>query len=182
MRNYIGFLRGINVGGNHKISMPVLKECFEENGFQNVITYLNSGNVIFSTQELDERKLKEDCERLILKKFNLNISVMIISAEDFLAAAEHAPLWWDQDEKSKHNAIFILPTVTLEEVFKKVGEAKPEYEKVGYYGNVIFWSAPIQTFSKTRWSKVVGSAVYQYITIRNANTIKKITQLVKELN
>jgi glutamate synthase domain-containing protein 1 len=63
------------------------------------------------------------------------------------------------------------------EVFKEVGEIKPEYEKVGYYGRVIFWSAPVETFSRTRWSKIVGSSVYGSITIRNANTINKILKL-----
>jgi uncharacterized protein (DUF1697 family) len=71
----------------------------------------------------------------------------------------------------------VIPPTTVEEVFDKVGGTKPEYEEVGHYGRVIFWSAPIETFSKTRWSKVVGSSVYDSITIRNANTVKKVLQM-----
>lgn len=48
MGKYIASLRGINVGGKNKVSMPALKELFEQNGFDNVITYINSGNIIFS--------------------------------------------------------------------------------------------------------------------------------------
>ena len=50
---YIALLRGVNVGGNNKIDMKQLKSAFVEAGFSDVITYINSGNVIFSS-ELDE--------------------------------------------------------------------------------------------------------------------------------
>ena len=73
----------------------------------------------------------------------------------------------------------MIPPVTVEDVFKEVGEIKPEYEKVGSFGNVIFWSAPLETFSHTRWGSVVGKSVYQKITIRNANTVKKLVELCR---
>lgn len=44
---YIALLRGINISGKNKISMSELKKELEENGYQNVFTYLNSGNVVF---------------------------------------------------------------------------------------------------------------------------------------
>ncbi|AGK52271.1 DUF1697 domain-containing protein [Bacillus sp. 1NLA3E] len=177
MRKYIAFLRGINVGGKNKISMPELKNLFEQNGFDDVATYINSGNIIFTSDKKDEKKLKEECEVLIKSKFQLNIPVSIISVNDLIAALNHAPLWWGQDKDSKHNAIFVIPPTTVEEVIEDVGAIKPEYEKVDHYGRVIFWSAPIETFSRTRWSKIVGSSMYNSITIRNSNTVRKLLQL-----
>lgn len=179
MKKYIALLRGINVGGNSKISMSELRELFEQSGFQKVSTYINSGNVIFSSDNTDEILLKEECEKLILQRFHLNILVAVITAEDLISALQHAPSWWGEDKASKHNAIFVIPPATTEEIIHAVGEAKPEYEKVDCYGRVIFWSAPIDTFSRTRWSKVVGSAVYDSITIRNSNTAKKLLELVQ---
>lgn len=179
METYIVLLRGINVGGKNKVSMAELKKCFEEHGFQNVITYINSGNIIFSSDNTDEEKLKKECEALIWNKFQLNIPVGIISGADLLDALDHAPPWWGEEEESKHNVIFVIPPVTADEVFQEVGEAKPEYESVDYYGRVIFWSAPVKTFSRTRWSKIVGSSVYDSVTIRNANTVRKISQLIQ---
>jgi len=67
----------------------------------------------------------------------------------------------------------------VDEVFKEVGEAKPEYEKVSSFGKVIFWSAPLKTFSRTRWSKIVGKPVYNKVTIRNSNTVKCLVELCK---
>ncbi|MDR1159404.1 MAG: DUF1697 domain-containing protein [Syntrophomonadaceae bacterium] len=179
MEKYIALLRGINVGGKNKISMPELKMAFEENGFADVKTYINSGNVIFSGDIDSEIKLKKACENLIMAEFQLSIPVAIISAKDLSAALRNAPDWWGTDGETKHNAIFVLYPSTPETVIEQVGEFKPEYEQIDYYGQVIFWSAPIKTFSKTRWLRIVGTAVYDNVTIRNANTTKKLLQLTQ---
>lgn len=179
MVKYIAFLRGINVGGKNKVSMPILKALFEQNGFVDVVTYINSGNVIFASNKANEEELKKECESLIEDKFCFKVPVTIVSVKDLSTALGNAPSWWNADEDSKHSAIFVIPPVTVDEVFEQVGMIKPEYEKVDYHGRIIFWSAPIITFSKTRWSKVVSSSIYDSITIRNANTVNKLLQLAK---
>lgn len=179
VKKYIVLLRGINVGGKNKVSMAELKELLEKSGFQDVVTYINSGNIIFSSENSDTEILKRYCEALILEKFKLDLSVMIIAAEELIEALSNAPDWWDVDKESKHNAIFVIPPTTVDEVFKEVGKIKPEYEKVSCFGRVIFWSAPLKTFSRTRWSKMVGKTVYNGITIRNSNTVKSLAELCK---
>ncbi|MGE5607266.1 MAG: DUF1697 domain-containing protein [Bacteroidota bacterium] len=179
MKKYILLLRGINVGGKNKVSMKELKELLEKSGFQDVVTYINSGNIIFATENFDIEFLKRNCETLILDQFKLDLSVMIIAAEELIEALNNAPDWWDVAQESKHNAIFVIPPTTVDEVFKEVGAIKPEYERVSSFGRVIFWSAPFKTFSRTRWSRVAGKAVYNNITIRNSNTVKKLAELCK---
>lgn len=178
MQKYIALLRGINVGGKNKISMPELKAAFEDIGYNEVITYINSGNVIFSTKNDNEETLRKNCESIIADRFNLNITVTIISAKDLAIALQNAPIWWDKDINSKNNAIFVIPPYSAAEIIEQVGIAKPEYEQIGYYGQVIFWSAAIETFSKTRWAKIVGKPAYNNVTIRNANTTKKLLELL----
>ena len=177
VKRYVALLRGINVGGKNIISMKELKDLLEKNGYQDVATYINSGNIIFSSDISDTEFLKRHCEDLILKKFDLEVTLMIISSEDLIDALSNAPEWWDKDSESKHNAIFVIPPTTVEEVIMEVGQAKPEYEKIGSYGRVIFWSAPLKTFSRTRWSKITGKSVYNCVTIRNSNTAKKLAEL-----
>lgn len=176
---YIALLRGINISGKNKISMTLLKTAFEEAGFSNVSTYINSGNVIFSSVSLDKNELIEKCKSLITDKFMLDIPVTIVSTKELSEAWDNAPKWWDiaSDEEVIHQAIFLIPPVTVDEVYKAVGESKTEYEQVGHYNNVIFWSAPRTTLSKTRWYKIASSSVNNKVTIRNATTVKKLLAL-----
>ena len=75
MVRYIALLRGINISGKNKISMQKLKEYFEELSFHEVKTYLNSGNVIFSTSETNISDITSSIESMIKKTFDLNIPV-----------------------------------------------------------------------------------------------------------
>lgn len=77
--------------------------------------------------------------------------------------------------------MFIIQPAAAEEVMKEVGKIKPEYEKLYAYKEIIFWSAPLKTFSRTRWSKVASSKAYQSLTIRDANTTKKLLELALAL-
>ncbi len=164
------------MGGNNRVPMAELKACFEKAGFQSVVTYINSGNVIFVSDESSLTKLVEICETAIEKQFGFRVVCSVISAQDLREAVRSAPEWWSVGD-AKHNAIFVITPKTAKEVMQQVGDAKPEYEKVAAYGQIIFWSAPLKTFGRTRYSKIVGSKAYKSVTIRNANTTLKLAQL-----
>lgn len=177
MQNYIALLRGVNVGGKNAVSMAVLKAALEEAGFSQVSTYINSGNVFFSCKETDVVDLQQKCRGVIMDRFGLDIALAVITAQELADALNHAPDWWDGDKESKHNAIFAIAPADAEAIITEVGATKPEYEKVAHHGRVVFWTAPLKTFSRTRWSKVVSTSAYSSVTIRNANTTKKLLQL-----
>ena len=174
---YIALLRGVNVGGKNKVSMAVLKEAFEKDGFVDVNTYINSGNVLFSCDEQNIEVLQGRCREIIKNEFALDIPVAVIISEALSEALNHAPEWWDADNNSKHNAFFVIPPADAGTLIKEVGEVNKEYEKVDYYGQIIFWSAELSNFSKTKWSKYVSASGGSKITIRNANTTKKLLSL-----
>ncbi len=174
---YVALLRGVNVGGKNKISMTDLKICFEELGFKNVITYINSGNIIFDSEENNITKLIKMCEEAISKQFDLKIVCNVISAQNVIEAINQAPGWWGVGKSSKHNAIFIIPPASAQSIINEIGEIKPEYERVEIVGSIILWSAPIKTFSKTRYTKIVGTKAYKSVTIRNSNTVTKLIEL-----
>jgi uncharacterized protein (DUF1697 family) len=180
MTKYIALLRGVNVGGKNRVIMADLKSSFERQGFQNVVTYINSGNVLFASDIINESKLKAVCEKLVSADFGLDIVVCVISATDLREALAHAPEWWNNEPDARHDAFFVIPPMTSVEICAHVGDVKAEYEKVAYYGRVIFWSAPMATYSRTRWSKISqDKAMYGAITVRNANTTLKLAELTK---
>lgn len=81
MKRYIALLRGINISGKNKVQMAELKKGFENLAFEEVKTYLNSGNIIFSSNEDDIEKFTNQIKGMIKKRFNLDIPVFIISKE-----------------------------------------------------------------------------------------------------
>lgn len=176
---FIALLRGINVGGNNKVAMSELKRCFEEVGFENVVTYINSGNVIFESAHTDTAKLVAMCEAAIEKQFGFRIVCCVVSADELRDALDHAPEWWNKGD-ARHNAIFVIAPKKADEIMTEVGETKPDYENVAAYHPIIFWSAPVETFSRTRYSKIVGSKAYKSVTIRNANTTNKLAELCRQ--
>ncbi len=182
MEKYIALLRGINISGKNKVSMPLLKIAFEDLGFLDVSTYINSGNILFSSDIIDKDKIINLCKVIMEERFMISVPVAIISLKELSEALDNAPKWWDikSDKEVIHQAIFLISPITVEEVYKAVGDAKPEYEQVDYYKNVIFWSAPRATLSKTRWYKIASSSVNNNVTIRNASTTKKLLLLSNE--
>lgn len=89
---------------------------------------------------------------------------------------EHAPDWWGEDIKEIYdNLIFLMPTLSYDEFYEEIGSPKAEYEQVQEYKDVVFWSFSRKDYQKTNWwSKTANSDVSDRITIRTANTVRKI--------
>ncbi|MDR1450093.1 MAG: DUF1697 domain-containing protein [Propionibacteriaceae bacterium] len=178
-RRHIALLRGVNVGGNNMISMSKLKAAFVEHGFEDVATYINSGNVLF-TSDLDPVALRTACGHLLETELGLRTPVCLIPADELAEAVDQAPDWWNKNKESSHNAIFVIPPLTPAQVCATVGPINPEHESVACQGSLIFWSAPLKTYSRTRFSKIIqDKSLYNSITIRNANTTLKLAALAR---
>ncbi|MEJ1313577.1 DUF1697 domain-containing protein [Latilactobacillus sakei] len=91
---YIALLRGINVGGKRKVQMNLLRIAFEDAGFTNVRTYINSGNVLFETPETELAELVAVCDQLMVTTFGFSVRIAIVTADSLIAAVEQAPNWW----------------------------------------------------------------------------------------
>jgi uncharacterized protein (DUF1697 family) len=99
MNTYVILLRGINVGGKNNMPMAQLVLFLEEHGFTNVITYIQSGNVILQTT-LSRAQIKEEIEELLPKKFKLDsslIKVLVLSDKDLKAIIDDAPKGFGKD-------------------------------------------------------------------------------------
>lgn len=177
MKRYVAFLRGVNVGGKNKIPMSELKAGVESLGLKEVKTYLNSGNVIFSSDE--DREFSCQLRTMIKDRFTLDIPVFIISTEELDDVLDNAPDWWGNENKEIYdNLIFIMPPTTVAEVFNEIGGPKEEFEKVYDHKNTVFWSFIRKDYQKTNWwSKTASASVSSKLTIRTANTVRKIVKV-----
>lgn len=176
MKRYIALLRGINISGKNKVSMTELKQGMERLDYTDVKTYLNSGNAIFSSDEADPLKAASRIEEMIKNQFRLDIPVFVISKEKLEDILYHAPDWWGDDNKEIYdNLIFIMPPVTFKDVYNEIGEPKEGLEKIEEYKETVFWSFSRKDYQKTNWwSKTASANIGSKLTIRTANTVRKI--------
>jgi uncharacterized protein (DUF1697 family) len=182
MSVYVALLRGINISGKNKIVMSELQSAFEALGFENVATYINSGNVVFSSLIQDESELKRLCEQKITEQFQLEIPIAIVSQASLNELIINAPAWWDTNKGYVTYAIFMIPPMTVQEVFESVGAIKPQYEQIAHHDQVIFWRTLRHDFNKSKWSKIASSSVNNQVTIRNINTTYKIVGMMKKIS
>ena len=83
MPTYVALLRGINVGGHKKIKMLELRECFIKLGYQNVQTYIQSGNVVFDCSETNEEDVKKRIEEGLKQSFGFDVTAVMRSKAEF---------------------------------------------------------------------------------------------------
>lgn len=180
LNQYVVLLRGINVGGNNIISMKILKDKLIEHGFYDVITYINSGNILLKSLIVDKIIVKTEIEKLILSVFNLSIIACVITVDELLEMKQKCPEWWGIDKDSRHNALFVIPPMTSIQVMNQIGELNPEIEKCEYSDQILFWEVKNDFYSKSKYSKILGKLYYSSLTIRNANTFNKLVELCQK--
>jgi len=174
---YIILLRGINISGKNKIAMSELKELLEKK-YANVVTYLNSGNVILDSDK-EKEYIINDIHSIIKENLKLDISIYAITHMELKDVLEHSPEWWGTDNKEIYdNLIFIMSPTTYEIIYNCVGEPSKDIDKIKEYNNVVFWSFDLNNYRKSNWwVKTASTDIKDQITIRTANTVKKLLQL-----
>lgn len=179
MKRYIALLRGINISGKNKLSMPELKSRITELGYIEVLTYLNSGNVIFTARENEESILADTIRAMIRERFGLDIPVFVMLQEKLEALLGKAPDWWGTGDKERYdNLIFVMPPAAAQSISEKIGEPTKELEQISICENSIFWSFDRKKYAKaTWWKKTASPGIGEFITIRTANTLRKIAVL-----
>lgn len=176
---YIVLLRGVNISGKNKVSMPKLKQLLEENSYQNVSTYLNSGNIIIESNINNKELIVENISKIIEANFNIKIPIYIMTVSELEDILNNSPSWWGTTNKEIYdNLIFIIPPTTYEEVYNTIGSPKENVDQIEEYHNTIFWSFALKDYRKsTWWIKTASTSITNKITIRTANTMKKLLQL-----
>jgi uncharacterized protein (DUF1697 family) len=176
MNKYVALLRGINVGGNNKIAMAELKDCFEAQGYEQVTTYINSGNVIFATKTTDTTKLTSDIEQAILTTFGFSIRVVLRDQQTIAAICAAVPAEWSNDKDQKTDVMFLWPDFAGEETLDLL-TIKPKVDTVRYLDGDITWHLEKKNYSKSGMHKLIGTKVYKHMTVRNINTVRKLHSL-----
>ena len=175
---YVSLLRGINVGGKNIIKMDKLKQCFVDMGFFDVKTYIQSGNVIFKTQDVNKLKLIKMIEKQLLKTFSLEIKTAIFTITELTETIENAPNnFGSEPEKFRYDVWFLLPPTTATEFMSNVN-LREGVDFIQAGKNVMYTSRLTSKINKSYLKKIIQTPIYKNITIRNWNTTTKLLKLV----
>lgn len=176
MKRYVALLRGINVSGRNRIAMPALRAGLEELGYAEVVTYLNSGNVLFSADERSESALAGAIRAMIRAQLALDIPVLVIAQAALGELLDKAPDWWGtEDAEIYDNLIFVLPDTTTEGIAEKIGEPTAGLERVSIQRRAIFWSFDRKRYAKANWwKKTAAAGIGEWLTIRTASTVRRL--------
>lgn len=177
---YVALLRGINVGGKNKVEMPKLKLVFENLGFTNVTTYINSGNVIFCTNSTSIPTLIQKIETAIEQTFSFYVKVILRDLPAMQALAKELPDDWTNDTNAKTDVMFLWPEVDTPKILEQLS-IKPDIETVKYVPGTLLWHVNRKHITKSALLKLAGTPLYQQMTIRNINTARRLCEMMSSL-
>lgn len=175
---YVALLRGINVGGNNKIDMKQLKKAFEQAGMNNVVTYINTGNIIFTCELPSVSEIAAVLEQAIINSFQLQIKVLVRSMAEMEKIMRMLPEAWSNDQQMKSDVMFLWDEIDDESILEKL-PIKPDIETVIYAPGAVMWSTDRKNAAKSSMVKLVGTKLYAQMTVRNVNTTRKIYSLMQ---
>jgi uncharacterized protein (DUF1697 family) len=177
-KRYLALLRGINVGGTNVIAMAALRACFEDMGCTNVATYIQSGNVVFSTPISDEALLERTIEVALSKRFKYRSRVVLVTPAVIKRIVKEAPRGFGASpDAHRYDVIFIKAPLTPQRALKAV-ETRAGVDAVSIGRHVLYASRPISKATQSRLSRIVQKPEYQYMTIRNWNTTTRLFELL----
>jgi uncharacterized protein (DUF1697 family) len=177
MATYVALLRGINVGGKNLIKMPALKAAFEADGFEQVTTYIQSGNVLFASSGA-RSELTRRIEKLLADAFDYIPTVVVRSRTQMRAIVDAAPMGFGAEPaKYRYNVLFLKEPLTAKAAMRSL-DTKPGVDQAHAGTGVLYFTYLTSKATQSRISKIAGSPIYPSITIRNWNTTTKLLRLM----
>jgi uncharacterized protein (DUF1697 family) len=179
----VAFLRGINVGGHNKIKMADLRGMFESMGFQSVQTYIQSGNVLFTSED-DTETLRIQIEQEIEKVFSISATVIIRTALELEGIIKNCPfpegkLLEAASSKLVTFYVSLLLDSPTEEVVEQLGTYQSESDEFRIQNREVY----LLLRDGIRNSRLANNLNKLNVTstMRNWKTINKINALVKTI-
>ncbi len=174
---HLALLRGINVSGHNMIKMDALKKALEEIGFQNVTTYIQSGNVFVETDEESGFSVGFKIKQEIYKAFGHEVPVIVVSKADLEWSFKNNPFLKQKDVDTKKLYVaFISKELSSSAINElKISQFKPDEAIIDR--NRIFIKYDIGA-GKTRLDqKYIEKKLNVTATIRNWNTVTKLLEM-----
>jgi uncharacterized protein (DUF1697 family) len=172
---HIVLLRGINIGPRNRIAMPDLRDALAEAGFDDVQTYVQSGNVVLSSTASPTR-VAETCRKEIMRRFKLEIAVVVRTRSDLEKVVKRNPLGDVADDPKRYQVSFLEGKLDRTAA-ERVKAAVVEPEQVVILGREIYAWHPKGVARSKLWTLLAGKGLGVTATARNWTTVTKLLEL-----
>lgn len=177
-QKYVALLRGINVGGNNVIPMAKLRAAFEGMGFDDVVTYIASGNVVFATKATPTAKLTKKIATTLSKAFDYESTLLVISAAELEAVVREAPpAFGKEPAKYRYDVLFVMPPMTAKRALPDV-PTRAGVDETFAGTHALYFRRLIAKATQSKLAKITSMPLYKSLTVRNWNTTTKLLALV----
>lgn len=179
---YVALLRGINVGGKNKVVMSELREQITAEGFTNVRTYINSGNLLFEAgADATCEDVAQTVEVLLARRYDFPIRLSLLTAQEYLAQLDELPDWW-HGEVARRDALFYTRGLDRFHVRERIEAMELGDEAVHFGEHAVFWGKfDEKSFLKTAYHKrLLREDFYRQVTIRSGSTVEKIAAMLSQ--
>jgi uncharacterized protein (DUF1697 family) len=178
MARHIALLRGINLGSRNRIAMPELRDLLESADFEDVRTYLQSGNVVLSSN-LSAERLAREVEQRIAEQFGLDIAVVVRTRNELAKVVDRDPLG-EIAENPKRYQVSFLAAKPDPDIGRKLAAARVEPEQFVVSGREIYAWHPAGIARSRLWALLAGRELGVTATARNWTTVTKLLALADE--
>ncbi len=178
MSRHILLLRGINLGPNRRVAMPRLREVLEQAGFEDVRTYVQSGNIVLSSAKKPD-KVAADCERVIAEEFGFEVPVVVRTRDELAAIVKRNPLGKVATEPKRYQVSFLdrKPDAKLVKELKSLAADSEEF--AANERELYAWHPDGVARSKL-WNKLAGKGLGVTATARNWTTVTTLLEMADE--
>lgn len=173
MDTFIALFRGINVGGKHILPMKDLKTILEEHGCKNVMTYIQSGNVVFQREEPPGAEIGLAIE----EKFGFKPEMLLLDKNELLQALANSPYTSDNGKTVHYYFCASTPTAIKTDKLEALKAASEEYAIID---KVFYLHAP-NGVGRSKLATNVEQCLGVSTTARNLNTINKLVDLAQKV-
>ena len=180
MTTHLALLRGINVSGHNMLKMEALKTTLENIGFENVQTYIQSGNVFVDSEEENQAKVGFQIKQEIFKVFGHEVPIVVVNKQDLEACFKNNLFLNDTDlDTKKLYVAFVsiaLQSTSINDL--KMSQVKPDEAQIDE--NRIYIKYAVGA-GKTRFDqKYIEKKLNVIATIRNWNTVTQLLKIYEE--
>jgi uncharacterized protein (DUF1697 family) len=170
-------LRGINLGAHKRVSMPDLRALLSDAGFEDVRTYVQSGNVVVSSAA-PASEVAAEAERLIAERFGFEVDVVARTDEELAAVVARNPLA-DVAVDPKRYQVSFLEAELDPAVLERIGALRAEPERLVAIGRELYAWHPNGIGRSKMWAKLAGTGLGVRATARNWATVTALLDMAR---